>query len=197
MCVFANRAPPRVCFIDRCAVSHPSRPTGGTGYTPSRIPGYPKPPALFSGASQPPHPTFVGACGSTDPALLLRAPPPRPGDCRPFILGGSASRRPHIKKFPPDPGSSDKNKTSHHGVRDRTPPPAAPPLYQPLPQFSKGVGVMGGALRIRRTLFYSVARRVEQFYLSLVARYEPPTPRPSALTAHPFASSRPGPRYTS
>ncbi len=48
--------------------------------------------------------------------------------------------------------------------------------------------VCGGtreALAIRRTLFYSVARRVRLFYLSQVAKYEPSTPRPNALTADP------------
>ena len=57
--------------------------------------------------------------------------------------------------------------------------------------------VCGGtreALAIRRTLFYSVARRVELFYLSRDANYEP---RPSALTADPSPAppclSTPGP----
>ncbi len=48
--------------------------------------------------------------------------------------------------------------------------------------------VCGGtfeALAIRGTLVYSVARRVRLFYLSWVARYEPPTPRPGDLTADP------------
>ncbi len=52
-------------------------------------------------------------------------------------------------------------------------------------------------LAIRRTLFYSVAKRVGQLYLSRVAKHEAPTPRPRALAAHPFAPFRPGPRHTS
>ncbi len=52
---------------------------------------------------------------------------------------------------------------------------------------------MGGALRIRRTLFYNVAKRVGLFYLSRVVSYEPPTPKPGALTAHPPCTISPGP----
>ncbi len=49
------------------------------------------------------------------------------------------------------------------------------------------------ALTIRRTLLYSVAKRVKLFYLSRVVSYEPPTPKPSALTAHPPCLIWPGP----
>ncbi len=60
--------------------------------------------------------------------------------------------------------------------------------------------VCGGtreALAIRRALFYSVARRMKQFCMSRVMNHQPPTARPTAHTANPFATLRPGSSHLS
>ncbi len=51
--------------------------------------------------------------------------------------------------------------------------------------------VCGGtreALAIRRTLFYSVARPVEQFYLSRVISHQPPYPQTTRPHRKPFCT---------